>query len=222
MLRKLFQLNHLHLIWLAPLFLNGATSDAIAQITAPPELTRPGDRPTSPLPSTPPPLPSPSELLKPSPQRTLPSEVLPNVSGTITVEKFEIVGSTVFSPEELEKITNPFTQRPITFTELLQVRTAITQLYIDRGFITSGAFVPLQTIEAGIVKIQVLEGGLEAIEVTGTQRLNPDYVRSRLEIATGKPLNRERLIEALQLLQLDPLIANISAELSAGTKPGQN
>jgi hemolysin activation/secretion protein len=218
--RQLFRLNHIHLIWLAPLFLNGATSDAIAQITAPPELTRPGDRPTPPLPAIP--LPSPSELLKPSPQQPLPSEVLPNVPGTITVEKFEVVGSTIFSTEELEKTTKPFTQRPITFAELLQVRTAITQLYIDRGFITSGAFLPLQTIEAGIVKIQVLEGGLEAIEVTGTTRLNPDYVRSRVAIATGKPLNRERLIEALQLLQLNPLIANISAELSAGTKPGQN
>jgi hemolysin activation/secretion protein len=220
---KLFRLNHLHLIWLAPLFLNGATSDAIAQITLPLELTRPGARPTPPLPVTPtPPLPAPSELLKPSPQQPLPSEVLPNVPGTITVEKFEVFGSTVFSAEELEKTTKPFTQRPVTFSELLQVRTAITQLYIDRGFITSGAFLPLQTIESGIVKIQVLEGGLEAIEITGTQRLNPNYVRSRLAIATGNPLNRERLIEALQLLQLDPLIANISAELSAGTKPGQN
>jgi hemolysin activation/secretion protein len=144
------------------------------------------------------------------------------VLGTITVQKFEVVGSTVFSADELEQVTKPFTQRPITFAELLQVRTAITKLYVDRGYITSGAFLPLQTIDAGSVKIQVLEGGLEAIEVNGLQRLNPDYVRSRLAIATNKPLNRERLIEALQLLQLDPLIANISAELAAGTKPGLN
>ncbi len=224
MLRQLFRLlrlNHRYLIWLGPLCLIGAMSDAIAQVTPPLDLTRPNNRPT-PRPAVPPPLPSPSELLKPSSQPPLPSEMLPSVSGTITVEKFEVVGSTVFSAEELEKTTKPFTQRPISFAELLQVRTAITQLYIARGYITSGAFIPPQTIADGIVVVQVLEGGLEAIEVTGTQRLNPDYVRSRLEIATDKPLNRERLIEALQLLQLDPLIANISAELSAGTKPGQN
>jgi hemolysin activation/secretion protein len=33
-------------------------------------------------------------------------------------------------------------------------------------------------------------------------------------------LNQKRLLEALQLLQLNPLIQNISAELAAGTRPG--
>jgi hemolysin activation/secretion protein len=193
----------------------------IAQVVAPPEITRPGDRPTPPV-IPPTKLPPPSELLKPSPQDLLPAPELPNVPGTITVQRFEVVGSTVFGTEELEQVTKPFTQRPITFAELLQVRTAITKLYTDRGFITSGAFIPPQTIDTGVVKVQILEGSLEAIDVKGLQRLNPEYVRSRLAIATNKPLNRDRLIEGLQLLQLDPLIANISAELSAGTKPGQN
>jgi len=40
-------------------------------------------------------------------------------------------------------------------------------------------------------------------------------VRS-LGIATKQPLNRNRLLESLQLLQLNPLIQNLSAELSAG------
>jgi len=35
-------------------------------------------------------------------------------------------------------------------------------------------------------------------------------------IATKKLLNRNRLLESLQLLQLNPLIQNLSAELSAG------
>jgi hemolysin activation/secretion protein len=195
----------------------------VAQIPAPPEITRPNNPPTPPPQVIPPTkLPPPSELLKPSPQESPPALEVPNVPGTITVQKFDVVGSTVFSAEELEQVTKPFTQRPITFAELLQVRTAITKLYIDRGFITSGAFIPPQTIDVGVVKVQILEGALEAIDVKGLQRLNPDYVRSRLAIATNKPLNRDRLIEALQLLQLNPLIANISAELSTGTKPGQN
>lgn len=195
----------------------------IAQVVAPHEITRPDERPIPAPPGIPPTkLPPPSELLKPSTQESPPALELPNVPGTITVQKFEVVGSTAFSAEELEQFTKPFTQRPITFAELLQVRAAITKLYVDRGFITSGAFIPPQTIDVGVVKVQVLEGSLEAIDVKGLQRLNPEYVRSRLAIATSKPLNRDRLIEGLQLLQLDPLIANIAAELSAGTKPGQN
>jgi hemolysin activation/secretion protein len=103
---------------------------------------------------------------------------------------------------------------------LFQVRSEITKYYVDRGYITSGAFIPQQKIKDGVVTIQVIEGTLEEIKVIGTRRLNSGYVRSRLEIATRKPLNRERLLEALQVLQLNPLIQNLSAELAAGTRPG--
>jgi len=54
------------------------------------------------------------------------------------------------------------------------------------------------------------------------QRLNLGYVRSRLNLNPSKPLNIVRLQESLQLLQLDPLIATISAQLSAGSAPGQS
>jgi hemolysin activation/secretion protein len=135
----------------------------------------------------------------------------------ITVERFEVIGSTVFSPEELNAVLAPFTNRPISFAELFQARSAITQLYIDRGYITSGALIPPQTLQGDVVRIQVVEGSLSAINVNGTRRLNPEYVRSRLP--TSIPLNQKQLLEALQLLQLNPLIQTISAELAAGTSP---
>jgi hemolysin activation/secretion protein len=47
-------------------------------------------------------------------------------------------------------------------------------------------------------------------------------VRKRIAIAASQPLNINRLQEALQLLQFNPLIENLSAELSAGTQPGTN
>lgn len=42
-------------------------------------------------------------------------------------------------------------------------------------------------------------------------------MRSRL--SPKKPINQKRLLKDLQLLQLNPLIASISAELAAGTSP---
>lgn len=168
------------------------------------------------------PLPPPEELFsapttKPRSPEQAPFEETPQ---TITVEKFEITGSSIFSPKDFAKITASYTKRPITLTELYQVRTEITHLYVSKGYITSGAFIPPQKLQGGVVKIQVVEGRLEGIKVSGTRRLNPVYVHSRLALATGKPLNRDRLLEALQLLQLNPLIQKLSAELSAGSRPG--
>ena len=138
--------------------------------------------------------------------------------GTVTVKGFQVVGSTVFSAQELDQVLAEFTNRSLTFAQLLQAEAAITRLYVENGYINSGAVIPAQTIESGIVTIQVIEGSLEDIQVTVDGRLNPNYVRSRLAIASGPPLNVNRLQEALQLLQLDPLIENLSAQLSVGSR----
>ncbi|ABA24024.1 Surface antigen variable number [Trichormus variabilis ATCC 29413] len=189
-------------------------------------LPQPQDiQPPAPVPLPPPQqpqqLPPPGELLQPSSPDINPQQQVPeNAPQTITVERFEVVGSTVFSQEELAKVTTEFTKRPITLAELFQARSKITELYVNKGYITSGAYIPPQTIKSGVIKIQVVEGRLEDIQITGNRRLKPNYVRSRLAIATQPPLNRESLLEALQLLQLNPLIQNLSAELSAGSRPG--
>ncbi len=175
-----------------------------------------------PLP-TPTPLPPPGELLEPPTTPDLPTQELPdNVPGTIIVERFEFEGNTAFSDEELAEVTQDYVNRPISFAELLQARSAVTKKYIDDGYITSGALIPPQTLTGGVVTIQVVEGSLEDIEITGTEYLNPNYVRSRIALGAQTPLNRKDLLEALQLLQLDPVIETLSAELSAGANPGQN
>jgi hemolysin activation/secretion protein len=192
------------------------------QLPPPQDLQPPVPSPV-PSPELPQPLPPPAELFPPSVPNPTPDEPLPGkFPQTIVVERFEVLGSTVFSPEELALATAEFTKRPISLAEVYQARSKITDLYVRNGYITSGAYIPPQTIQSGVVKIQVVEGKLEDIQVTGTRRLNPNYVRSRLAIATSPPLNRQRLLEALQLLQLNPLIQNVSAELSAGSRTGSS
>lgn len=192
-----------------------------------PAQTLPEALPQTPILPTPQPLPEPQPLppleeLLPKPETTpsVPQPSLEQIPGKITVRQFEVIGSTVFSQEELIKVLQPFTNQPISFAELLQAQEAVTQLYLKSGYITSGAFIPPQELQNGVVKIQVIEGEVESISVTGLQRLNPGYVRSRLALASKAPLNQNRLLTALQMLQLDPLIGNLSAELSAGTRPG--
>lgn len=166
-------------------------------------------------------LPPPEELLEPSTPSNVPSD-LENIPGTIRVTGFEVIGSTVFTQQEFDAVLQEFLGE-ISFPQLLQARSAVTKLYTDNGYVTSGALIPPQALEDGVVQIEVVEGGLEELLVTVENgRLNDDYVRSRLERATQAPLNVNRLLEALQLLQLNPLIENLSAELSAGSRPGLN
>jgi hemolysin activation/secretion protein len=167
-------------------------------------------------------LPPIDQLLKPNSPQIQPNLEIPDANNTFVVQQFQVIGSTVFSEDELTAVVKPFTNRPISFAELLQARAAIADLYIRNGYITSGAFIPPQETNNGKVTIQVVEGKLEEIQITGTNRLNPSYIRSRLEVVTAAPLNRDRLLNALQLLQLDPLFTFVSAELKTGSQLGSN
>jgi hemolysin activation/secretion protein len=166
------------------------------------------------------PLPAPAELFKP-PSTPTPDEGIGEIPEGIIVRDFQIIGSTVFKAADFKDITKGYLDKPISLAQLFEVRSKITELYVSKGFITSGAYLPPQRItKDGIVKIGIVEGEVEKIEVQGNRRLSPAYIRSRIGAFTGKPLNRARLLEGLQLLRLNPLIGNVQAELSAGDRQG--
>jgi hemolysin activation/secretion protein len=199
-----------------------------AESTAPPGVTIP---PTIPgildqtLPKPSPTIPSispPSLPIIPVPTTSTPSDVTYPIGQTFLVKKIEVLGTTVLK-DEIAKLVQPFENSQVTFADLLKLRSDITELYINNGYITSGAFLPNnQNLSDSVVKIQVVEGELEKIEIVGLKRLQSVYVRSRLEKATSTPLNRKHLEAALQLLQLDPLIQRVNTELTAGSIPGRN
>ncbi len=206
---------------------------AMAQSAPPPGITVPPTAPgaveqTIPKPSgLPRSLPSETPALPPKLQLQIPplqkpSEGIPTSSDRFFIKKIEVQGNTVLQTE-IAALTQLYQNRKVNFDELLELRSKIVQLYARKGYITSGAFIPNnQYLSMGIVQIQVVEGELEQIEIGGLRRLRAGYVRSRLERATMSPLNQRRIEEALQLLQLDPLIEQVNAELAAGSTPGRN
>jgi hemolysin activation/secretion protein len=138
------------------------------------------------------------------------------------VREVQVIGNTVLKAQIAAEI-NKFKRHIVTFDDLVCLRSRITQIYIDNGYITSGAFLPNnQDLNNGIIKFQVLEGGVPEIALKGLNRLKPSYIRSRLESATTKPLNRKRLETALQLLLQDPLIERIDAQLATSSTSGNN
>jgi hemolysin activation/secretion protein len=167
-------------------------------------------------------LPTPDQLLiPPTSLPSNPEEIqVRDIPEAIAVKKINIIGSTIFTAKDFAKITEKYENRQISLVELFQLRSEITKFYLDREYITTGAFLPPQKLIDGIVEIRVIEGQVNEIKVIGANRLNPNYVRSRLALATAKPLNRYKLLDGLQVLQQNPLIKGVSAELAAGTSIG--
>ncbi|MFM7362959.1 MAG: ShlB/FhaC/HecB family hemolysin secretion/activation protein [Cuspidothrix sp.] len=170
-----------------------------------------------------------AEPLTPEDQQVIPSETETETEIEIEIEtekfqvnKVEVVGSTIFNQEQLNTLTKEVEGRSVSVKELTKVADAITQLYLDRGYLTSRAILVDQTITDDVVKIQVIEGGLEKIEVEGTKHTHPNYVRSRVALGIKKPLSTADIEDQLRLLKIDPLFSKVEGSLRPGTKLGEN
>ncbi len=177
------------------------------------------DRFLQPSPTPAPVTPDSTPPVQPSPTPQTPT---PSNSPAIQVQKIKVTGSTVFSPNQFNPIVQPYEGRSLTVEQLREVADKITQLYLDRGYITSRAILVDQAITEGIVEIRVLEGSLEEIRIEGTRRLNSNYIRSRIQLGAKTPLNTAQLEDQLRLLRADPLFENVEASLRAGTRLGQS
>jgi len=140
----------------------------------------------------------------------------------VFVKRFEITGNMVFSDGELHKITAPYENRMLTTVEIQEVRRNITLHYINNGFINSGAILPDQKVTDGIIRLQVIEGELTSIEVSGNKRLVSEYISDRLRLGGGPPLNLKDMQVHLRYMQQNPLIKQVNAELGPGVKPGES
>jgi hemolysin activation/secretion protein len=140
---------------------------------------------------------------------------------TVVIRDVEFDGNTAFSDEDLHDLVGPFLGRPLTPTDLDAIRFAITKLYIDHHFITSGAIIPEQDLTDGTLEIQIKEGDLTDVFVMENTRLRSSWFIDRLKYAGRAPLNFRTLQQSLQVLQTNPNIRRINAGLRPGLLPGE-
>ena len=78
-------------------------------------------------------------------------ELIP--SARVFLREIRVVGSTVFSPEEIAAVTGPYTNRTVTHEDLEALRLALTLLYVNKGYVNSGAILPDQKVADGVVTL---------------------------------------------------------------------
>ncbi len=140
----------------------------------------------------------------------------------IHVGAFHFKGNHVFSAEQLSRIVAPYTGRTITAEELEAARLAVTAAYVQAGFVNSGAVLEDQDLEGGVVVLTIVEGTLNEIDVRGNRWLRSSFIRRRIEHWGRPPLQVSRLQEALLLLNEQPMIVKVNADLQPSGEPGKS
>lgn len=151
-----------------------------------------------------------------------PPEAPISVGPTFVLRGVRIEGNTVIGDETLQAVVAKYLNRAVSTSELQELRRELTMVYVDAGYINSGAVLPDQRVEEGIVRIQIVEGKLSAIEVQGNRHLHASYFTDRIELSSGPPLNVNELRERMQIMLEDPRVDRINSTLEPGDRPGES
>lgn len=167
--------------------------------------------------------PSPRPVLPPLPPAP-PEEDMRKELGVLQVfvREVRVIGNTAFSNIEIDEVTAPFKNRTVMTEDLERLRLALTLLYINRGYLTSGAIIPDQDVIDGVVTVQIIEGKLTRINIEGNRWFSSSFLSDRLSLGSRTPVLLAPLQEQLQLLQQDRRIERINAELRPDEQRGQS
>lgn len=132
-------------------------------------------------------------------QEALPAPA-PAASGTarFTVREIRFMPSSeILSAEELRARVAPLEGKEITLSDLQKAVDGINAVYQERGVITARAVIPPQDLSGGVFTIQLVEGRVGRIEVTGNPSTRESYVIDRVDAEPGKLVNLPALQDSL-------------------------
>ncbi|UCD15376.1 MAG: ShlB/FhaC/HecB family hemolysin secretion/activation protein [Candidatus Omnitrophota bacterium] len=154
------------------------------------------------------------------PRQIISQEVAIGEAGRLVfIKKITVEGVTLLSPKVIKKITAQFEGRELSLEDMQKVADLITKEYRKKGYITSSAYVPAQTIKEGVLVIGVIEGKLGQIEIKGNRYVRTASLMKKIKIEPKGYFDYSALQKSLIYINEHPdRIAR--AILVAGKEPG--
>jgi len=157
---------------------------------------------------------------RPGPKDEAPVEVEEEDTGEkILVKDITVEGATLISQESIESIITQYEGQEISLKTMQKVADLITDEYRKKGFATSRAYIPPQSIQEGTLIIRVVEGLLGKIEIRGNKYFKTKLLQKRLRIEEGQPLDYSDLQKSLTYMNEHP-DRTAKVVLVPGAQPG--
>lgn len=121
------------------------------------------------------------------------------------INSIQLKGATLIPAVRQRELLKPFEKRCLGSGQLNELLKAITQYYIDAGYVTSRAYLPQQDLADGELDVLVIEGRLEGLD--GSAIASDRELVMSFPGETGEPLNLrelEQLVDQLNRLPSRP------------------
>lgn len=133
------------------------------------------------------------------------------------IHEIQFSGDTGHLPDDVRaRIRQDFTGRCLGASDLEAVLAQLTKSFIDRGYITTRAYLPAQDLRTGKLDVTIVEGTIERYDIDGGRV----WPRGVFPGNPGDLLNLRDLEQGID--QINGLASNNARlDLQPGSKPGQ-
>lgn len=148
--------------------------------------------------------------------QSAPAPALASAGPCFPVHEISIRNASLLSHKQQQILTAPYLNRCLNLTEMASLVHAISDWYMQRGYITSRAFLTEQDLSRGLLIIPVLEGKLETIQIDGK---HPRMLKMVFPGVEGHILNLrdiEQGMEQINRLRSSP----VQIEIQPSQNPG--
>ncbi|MBK7366015.1 MAG: ShlB/FhaC/HecB family hemolysin secretion/activation protein [Nitrosomonas sp.] len=140
--------------------------------------------------------------------------------GSFFIKTIQIQGNTLLPESKLSPLVAHLTQSEQALDTLKKGAEAIQKMYRDAGYGGVVAFIPEQKLDDGNVVIQVLEGKLTAVQISGNENLDEANILASLPHLQKNETPVIRDIDRnIQMANENPA-KNLRVSLTAGARPG--
>lgn len=113
------------------------------------------------------------------------------------IQTIAVEGVEAFSASRIAEIYSPFLNRCLAANDINGLIRSLTNLYLDAGYITSRAYLPNQNLTQGQLRLVVVEGFVETVEIEGASRKRLSSAFPGIE---GKTLNLRTIEQGIDAI----------------------
>ncbi|WP_434673486.1 ShlB/FhaC/HecB family hemolysin secretion/activation protein [Pseudomonas sp. R1-15] len=141
----------------------------------------------------------------------------PADSRCFPIKTIELKGADALSERERQRLLKPYIGQCLGVPQLNQLLKAITDHYLEKGLVTSRAYLPQQDLSSGHLQVLVVEGRLEGLKGEEGSGLSERELAMSFPGKPGELLNLREIEQMVDQLNRLPS-NNVAMELT----PGQN
>lgn len=138
---------------------------------------------------------SPLPAIRPEPQAAMPD------TAPFVVRQFRIEGNTVFDSATLQALLASIEGQSLTLPQIAEGIEAITTYYRAAGYPLARTIIPAQTIEDGVVSVQVIEANWGQVELRNNSAVQDAVLmRTLSDLENGSVIRLDAMERATLLL----------------------